>query len=102
MSPPGSASRGSTCCPPTCSAGAAGATQIGLRPEHIVKGGAWQAQVTRVEHLGDQTRLHLTLTDHPIVTLTDPHSPLRRATVMPVRAARSPVISTPQGARVRA
>ena len=34
--------------------------QIGLRPEHIRQGeGAATATVRRVEHLGDQTRLHL-------------------------------------------
>ena len=35
------------------------------------------ASVTvRVEHLGDQTRLHLTLDGHDIVTLTDVHTDL--------------------------
>ena len=39
----------------------AGATQIGLRPEHIQVGEGAPATIRRVEHLGDQTRLHLTL-----------------------------------------
>jgi multiple sugar transport system ATP-binding protein len=52
-----------------------GATQIGLRPEHIRQGAGQAATVRRVEHLGDQTRLHLTLAGHELITLTDPHSP---------------------------
>jgi multiple sugar transport system ATP-binding protein len=53
-----------------------GAAEIGLRPEHIRTGEGQAAKVTRVEHLGDQTRLHLTLGPHPIVTLAEPHTPL--------------------------
>ncbi len=54
-----------------------GAAQIGLRPEHILQGEGHEARVRRVEHLGDQTRLHLALGPHEIVTLTDVHTPLR-------------------------
>ena len=41
-----------------------GARTIGLRPEHMIQtpgpdGDGQDASVTRVEHLGDQTRLHL-------------------------------------------
>lgn len=54
----------------------AGAAQIGLRPEHIATGEGQPATVRRVEHLGDQTRLHLALGPHGIVTLADPHTPL--------------------------
>lgn len=53
-----------------------GAKTIGLRPEHIGTGEGHPAKVRRVEHLGDQTRLHLTLGAHEIVTLTDPHTTL--------------------------
>ncbi|MFQ6552441.1 ABC transporter ATP-binding protein [Aestuariibius insulae] len=54
-----------------------GAATIGLRPEHIEHGAGKPSQVVRVEHLGDQTRLHLTLDGHDIITLTDPHTPLK-------------------------
>ncbi|MBU9698623.1 ABC transporter ATP-binding protein [Rhodobacteraceae bacterium HSP-20] len=54
----------------------AGAAQIGLRPEHVRIGEGQPATVRRVEHLGDQTRLHLTMGGHDIVTLADPHTPL--------------------------
>ena len=54
----------------------AGAKTIALRPEHVQQGQGKPAQVIRIEHLGDQTRLHLMLEGHAITTLTDPHSPL--------------------------
>ena len=63
----------------------AGATQIGLRPEHIRQGEGQNATVRRVEHLGDQTRLHLTLADHELITLTDVHSPLRPGDTVAIR-----------------
>ena len=53
-----------------------GAATIGLRPEHIAQGDGKPAQVVRVEHLGDQTRLHLLLEGYEVTTLTDPHSQL--------------------------
>ncbi|SEL79971.1 carbohydrate ABC transporter ATP-binding protein, CUT1 family [Roseovarius azorensis] len=54
----------------------AGAKTIGLRPEHIRQGEGRPAQVLRIEPLGDQTRLHLRLDGHDIVTLTDVHTDL--------------------------
>lgn len=51
-----------------------GATRIGLRPEHIRVGQGQEAQVLRVEHLGDQTRLHLRLGATDLITLTDAHT----------------------------
>ena len=50
----------------------AGTHQIGLRPEHIRQGEGQDAEIRRVEHLGDQTRLHLTLKGHEITTIADP------------------------------
>jgi multiple sugar transport system ATP-binding protein len=47
------------------------ATHIGMRPEHIAQGDGQEAQINRVEHLGDQTRLHLTLKGHDIITLAE-------------------------------
>mgnify|MGYP001791658600 CR=1 FL=1 len=54
-----------------------GATTVGLRPEHIQHGEGKPSQEVRIEHLGDQTRLHLTLDGHEIVTLTDVHTALQ-------------------------
>ena len=62
-----------------------GATQIGLRPEHIRQGEGHRAAVRRVEHLGDQTRLHLTLAGHDLITLTDAHSPLSPGDAIAIR-----------------
>jgi multiple sugar transport system ATP-binding protein len=62
-----------------------GATQIGLRPEHIRQGEGHRAAVRRVEHLGDQTRLHLTLAGHELITLTDAHSPLSPGDAIAIR-----------------
>lgn len=53
-----------------------GAKTIGLRPEHIQQGEGKPSTVVRVEHLGDQTRLHLALDGHDLVTLTDVHTTL--------------------------
>ena len=53
-----------------------GAKTIGLRPEHIQHGEGKPSKVVRVEHLGDQTRLYLTLEGHDLVTLTDAHTDL--------------------------
>ncbi len=50
-----------------------GAVTIGLRPEHIEQGVGRDCTLTRVEHLGDQTRLHLDLDGHRIVTLAQAH-----------------------------
>ncbi|MEM1073369.1 MAG: ABC transporter ATP-binding protein [Pseudomonadota bacterium] len=49
------------------------AHRIGLRPEHVFQGEGREATVGRVEHLGDHSRLHLTLDGHAITTLADPH-----------------------------
>ena len=48
-----------------------GAEKIGLRPEHIAQGSGKAANILRVEHLGDQTRLHLELEGHSITTLAE-------------------------------
>jgi multiple sugar transport system ATP-binding protein len=62
-----------------------GAAQIGLRPEHIVTGEGAEATIHRIEHLGDQTRLHLTLGPHALITLTDPHSTLTPGETLKIR-----------------
>jgi len=52
------------------------ADTIGLRPEQITQGEGQEAEVLRVEHLGDQTRLHLSYQNHDLVTVTDAHTEL--------------------------
>ncbi|MCG6114015.1 MAG: ABC transporter ATP-binding protein [Mesorhizobium sp.] len=50
----------------------AGARTIALRPEHIRTGQGMASRMVRIEHLGDQTRLHLMLEGHEVVTLAAP------------------------------
>ena len=54
-----------------------GAFKIGLRPEHIKQGEGKAATVIRLEHLGDQTQLHLEIEGHKVVALTNIHSELK-------------------------
>jgi len=70
-----------------------GAATIGMRPEHIQQGaeGAFgkPAKVVRVEHLGDQTRLHLTLEGHDIITLTDVHTTLETGDTLAIQPRKA-------------
>jgi multiple sugar transport system ATP-binding protein len=54
------------------------AETIGARTEHIDIGGSGGsgpvAEVTWIEHLGDQNHMHLDLNGQEIITLADPHS----------------------------
>ncbi|MDU8942020.1 ABC transporter ATP-binding protein [Ovoidimarina sediminis] len=78
----------------------AGASSIGLRPEHIAQGGGGKpASVTRIEHLGDQTRLHLTLEGHDIITLTDVHTTLKTGDTVAIEP-KNPLWFDGSGARV--
>jgi multiple sugar transport system ATP-binding protein len=63
----------------------AGAHTIGLRPEHILQGEGQEAKVVRVEHLGDQTRLHLILGEYPIITVTDAHTALKGGDIIKIQ-----------------
>ena len=76
-----------------------GAAQIGLRPEHIAMDGGAEAHVARVEHLGDQTRLHLKFKDHDVITLTDPHTSLNTGETIHI-APRNPLFFDANGARI--
>lgn len=51
------------------------AATIGLRPEHVEYGVGEDASVKRVEHLGDQIRLHLDLQGHNITVLSPAGNP---------------------------
>ncbi|GGX51069.1 ABC transporter ATP-binding protein [Tateyamaria omphalii] len=77
----------------------AGAHQVGLRPENIRHGAGRDAQVVRVEHLGDQTRLHLKVADHDVITLTDPHTSLSAGETIQI-APENPVFFDASGARI--
>ncbi len=77
----------------------AGAATMALRPEHIRQGEGEAAEVVRVEHLGDQTRLHLSLKGHAIVTLADAHTPLVPGAQLRI-APQNPLFFDAQGQRI--
>jgi multiple sugar transport system ATP-binding protein len=76
-----------------------GAHHIGLRPEHIIQGEGEDSTVTRVERLGDQTRLHLTLKSHDLITVTDAHTALQSGDVVKIRPDK-PYYFDANGARL--
>lgn len=77
----------------------AGAHQVGLRPENIRVGTGREATVSRVEHLGDQTRLHLKVADHDVITLTDPHTSLSAGETVLI-TPQAPIFFDADGARI--
>lgn len=77
----------------------ANAKTIGLRPEHIEQGAGQDSTVIRVEHLGDQTRLHLMLGNHPVITLTDVHTDLRPGDTVAIQP-RAPLYFDASGNRI--
>lgn len=76
-----------------------GATQIGLRPEHIAQGNGQDAQIKRVEHLGDQTRLHLDLQGHAITTIANPETLYTPGAQIKI-APKNPLCFDAQGQRI--
>ena len=77
-----------------------GTTQIGLRPEHIRQGEGLDAEVQRVEHLGDQNRLHLILQGHPITTIADPTTDYQPGAHIKI-APKNPLCFDADGNRIR-
>ncbi len=77
----------------------AGSALIGLRPEHIHIGSGQDCQVTRIEHLGDQIRLHLRLAGHNIITLTDTHTSIKVGDVIAIQP-NNPIFFDANGSRV--
>ncbi|HVL22428.1 MAG TPA: ABC transporter ATP-binding protein [Amaricoccus sp.] len=75
------------------------AALIGLRPEHIAIGAGQPAEVTRVEHLGDQTRLHLRLRGHELLTLADAHTRFASGDTVSIQP-RDPLYFEAGGARI--
>ncbi len=81
-----------------------GAKTIGARTEHLTiarSGGEVSATVKRIEHLGDQSHLHLDLGGQPVVTLSDPEARLGAGDVVSLRLNK-PLFFDANGARVAA
>ena len=76
-----------------------GAASIGLRPEQIVQGDGEESFVQRVEHLGDQTRLHLSFKSHELITVTDAHTTLKGGDAVKIRPEK-PFYFDADGARM--
>jgi multiple sugar transport system ATP-binding protein len=77
----------------------AGAVKIGLRPEQILQGRGQDSLVKRVEHLGDQTRLHLSFHNHDLVTVTGAHTALKSGDIVKIQPDR-PFYFDASGARI--
>ena len=75
------------------------ATHIGLRPEQIRQGAGEDSLVKRVEHLGDQTRLHLSFKSHDLITVTTPHTRLNAGDIVKIQPDR-PFYFDAAGARI--
>ncbi|MDR6264995.1 ABC transporter ATP-binding protein [Roseobacter sp. N2S] len=76
-----------------------GAVSIGLRPEQITQGDGQDSFVQRVEHLGDQTRLHLSFKNHDLITVTDAHTGLKGGDTVKIRP-ENPFYFDASGARM--
>ncbi|MEM7195285.1 MAG: ABC transporter ATP-binding protein [Pseudomonadota bacterium] len=76
-----------------------GAETIGLRPEHIVQGSGREARVTRVEHLGDQVRVHLQLEGHTITTLSEPGATYKTGSMVKIEP-RNAIYFDRDGSRI--
>jgi multiple sugar transport system ATP-binding protein len=78
------------------------AETIGVRTEHlrVQRGGKATAKVKRIERLGDQNHLHLTLGDREIVSLVDPDSGLGVGDLLDIELLK-PLFFDAAGERVR-
>ena len=75
------------------------ADKIGLRPEQITQGEGQDSLVKRVEHLGDQTRLHLSFNHYDLTTVTDAHTALKAGDIVKIRP-QNPFYFDATGARI--
>lgn len=86
-----------------------GAKTIGARTEHLtiareraeIRVGDVSATVTRIEHLGDQSHLHLDLNGQPVVTLSNPEARLGAGDVVSLRL-NNPLFFDAAGRRIAA
>ena len=81
-----------------------GARTVGARTEHlkIAHGsGDVSATVTRIEHLGDQSHLHLDLGGQSVVTLSDPEAKLGAGDVVSL-CLNNPLFFDADGRRIAA
>jgi multiple sugar transport system ATP-binding protein len=81
------------------------ATTIGVRTEHLLisepQGADFPARVHRVEHLGDQTHVHLEFQGRSLITLADPSQSFAHNEQVGLRLVE-PLFFDKEGARVAA
>ena len=81
-----------------------GTATLGMRTEHIKllpeKQADTVATVKRIEHLGDQSHLHVSIDEHEIVTLIDPDSELVTGERIGMEL-HNPLFFNNQGKRIR-
>lgn len=82
-----------------------GTKQVGARTEHIKidqSGGAGAAgRVVRIEHLGDQSYLHLEVSGHRLTALVDAHTPISAGAEVQL-SLEAPLCFDGEGRRLRA
>jgi multiple sugar transport system ATP-binding protein len=82
-----------------------GTETVGIRTEHLQiaarNGGRLVGRVHRVEHLGEQNHVHLDYKGQTLVTLADPHQPLKAGQDVELRLMR-PLYFDRAGQRITA
>jgi multiple sugar transport system ATP-binding protein len=82
-----------------------GTETVGIRTEHLQiaarNGGRLVGRVHRVEHLGEQNHVHLDYKGQTLVTLADPHQPLKAGQDVELRLMR-PLYFDRAGQRIAA
>lgn len=83
----------------------AGAVTVGVRTEHVglvprPNGQGRAVAVQRIEHLGDQSHVHLRLDGHEMVVLVDPHAPVEAGSSLAIEF-RNPLFFDRDGQRIR-
>ena len=76
-----------------------GAKTIGLRPEHIMLGSGIKGHINRVEHLGDHTRLQISLAGYDLVAVMDPQNPVNQGDTLLI-SHKNPFYFDAKGIRI--
>ena len=76
-----------------------GAKTIGLRPEHIMQGSGIEGRANRVEHLGDHTRLQISLAGYDLVAVMDPQNPVNQGDTILI-SPKNPIYFDAKGIRI--
>jgi multiple sugar transport system ATP-binding protein len=77
-----------------------GAKTIGLRAEHIMQGSGLEGRVNRVEHLGDHTRIHMSLSGNDLIAVMDPQNPVSQGDTLAI-SPKNPIYFDANGIRIQ-